>query len=157
MDQNQWNNQNEQSEQSATDQQNDFYTQQPSGYDFTPPQKKATNGYAIASLILGVISIVLCSCSCLSIVTAILAIVFALLSRAGKPMDGKALGGMICGIVALVLVVVSVVFVLIFYAETNTEDYMQFYEDMQSDFYEDYDMEDGLSAPASSSLSDITQ
>ena len=121
MDQNQWNTNNEQT--------NSFNTQPASFGDGTPPKKAEPNGYAIASLILGVVSIVLCCCTCISIVTAILAIVFAALSRGGQPMDRKALGGMICGIIALVMVVVSVVLFCCFVMETNSEDFMQFYED----------------------------
>ena len=120
MDQNQWNE-----------------TQQPQEqpYNFTPPPAKQPNGYATAALILGIISVVLCSCSCISIVTAVLAIVFAVLSRKGQPMQGKALGGMICGIVALVMVVLSIAALVFMYAETNSEDMMEFYEQFYGDMF----------------------
>ena len=135
MDQNQWDNQNEQTEQPASEPQNEFYTQQDSSYNFTPPPVQQPNGYATAALILGIISVVLCSCSCISIVTAVLAIVFAVLSRKGQPMQGKALGGMICGIVALVMVVLSIAALVFMYAETNSEDMMEFYEQFYGDMY----------------------
>ncbi|MBQ8718455.1 MAG: DUF4190 domain-containing protein [Clostridia bacterium] len=152
MDQNQWNTNPENAEQNTSEQKNDFYTQPDPTYNFTPPQKAATNGYAIASLILGIVSIVLCSCSCITIVTAILAIVFAALSRGGKPMDAKALAGMICGIVALVIIVVSIVAMVAFIAETNTEDLMEFYGDFENfsgeypfeDFYYDPSFPEGI-------------
>ena len=67
--------------------------------------------------------------------TAILAIVFAVLSRKGQPMQGKALGGMICGIVALVMVVLSIAALVFMYAETNSEDMMEFYEQFYGDMY----------------------
>ena len=135
MDQNQWDHQNEQTEQPASEPQSEFYTQQDSSYNFTPPPAKQPNGYATAALILGIISVVLCSCSCISIVTAILAIVFAVLSRKGQPMQGRALGGMICGIVALVMVVLSIVAVVFMYAETNSEDMIEFYEQFYGDMF----------------------
>ena len=135
MDQNQWDNQNEQTEQPASEPQNEFYTQQNPTYNFTPPPANQPNGYATAALILGIVSVVLCSCSCISIVTAVLAIVFAVLSRKGQPMQGKALGGMICGIVALVMVVLSIAALVFMYAETNSEDMMEFYEQFYGDMY----------------------
>ncbi len=73
----------------------------------TPPTelRPEQNGFAIASLILGVVSIVLCCCSCTTPITASLAIIFALLSRQGHPMDKKAISGLVCGIISLVLAV----------------------------------------------------
>jgi uncharacterized membrane protein YkgB len=131
MDQNQWNE-----------------TQQPQEqpYNFTPPQHQETNGYAIASLILGVVSVVLCSCTCISIVTSILAIVFAIISRKGQPMEGKAIGGMVCGIIALVITIVSVVALILFSVETNAEDLKDFYEGYYGETYGDefaFEQEDG--------------
>ncbi len=123
MDQNQWNDNFPQNN-----------AQEPqSAYNFTPPPvRPESNGYAIASLILGVVSLVLCCCCPVSIVTSILAIVFAILSRQGQPMNGKALGGMICGIVSIAITVVSIVFTVAMYSETNAEDFMQFYEEFSS-------------------------
>ena len=78
-----------------------------------PAQKKPQNGYAIASLVLGIVSVLCCCCCCfvdilgliLMGVAAILAIVFAFLSKKntnGK-MDGKAIAGLVLGIVAIVV------------------------------------------------------
>ena len=80
---------------------------------FEPAQKKSQNGYAIASLVLGIVSILCCCCCCfadtlgliLMGVAAVLAIVFAFLSKKntnGK-MDGKAIAGLVLGIVAIVV------------------------------------------------------
>ena len=80
---------------------------------FEPTQKKSQNGYAIASLVLGIVSILCCCCCCfadtigliLMGVAAVLAIVFAFLSKKntnGK-MDGKAIAGLVLGIVAIVV------------------------------------------------------
>ena len=80
---------------------------------FEPAQKKPQNGYAIASLVLGIVSVLCCCCCCfvdilgliLMGVAAILAIVFAFLSKKntnGK-MDGKAIAGLVLGIVAIVM------------------------------------------------------
>ena len=80
---------------------------------FEPAQKKSQNGYAIASLVLGIVSVLCCCCCCfadtlgliLMGVAAVLAIVFAFLSKKntnGK-MDGKAIAGLVLGIVAIVV------------------------------------------------------
>ena len=80
---------------------------------FEPAQKKSQNGYAIASLVLGIVSVLCCCCCCfadtlgliLMGVAAVLAIVFAFLSKKntnGK-MDGTAIAGLILGIVAILV------------------------------------------------------
>ena len=62
------------------------------------PQPKKKNGFSIASLVLGIVSLVGCCCCCGEIlgtivmgVAAVLAIVFAFLSKKenGGKMDGK--------------------------------------------------------------------
>lgn len=104
-------------------------------FNTVQPPKAEPNGYAIASLILGIVSLVLCCCSCVSIVTSILAIVFAILSRQGQPMRGNALGGMICGIVSLVATVLVTGCLLLSIAETNYEDLDDFLNDYMNDGY----------------------
>ena len=77
-------------------------------------QPAKTNGFTVASLVLGIISILcVCCCSCLFPVTAVLSIVFAVVSKKGERMKGMALGGMVCSIIALVILVFSVVFLML--------------------------------------------
>ena len=70
------------------------------------------NGYAIASLVLGIVSILSCCCCCSSGlglifmgVSAILAIVFAFVSKKNSDgkMDAKAIAGLVLGIVTVVV------------------------------------------------------
>ena len=84
------------------------------------PQPKKKNGFSIASLVLGIVSLVGCCCCCGEIlgtivmgVAAVLAIVFAFLSKKenGGKMDGKAIAGLVLGIVALVFLVLFLIFV----------------------------------------------
>ena len=86
---------------------------------FESAQKKPQNGFAIASLVLGIVSVLCCCCCCFADtlglivmgVAAILAIVFAFLSKKntnGK-MDGKAIAGLILGIVAIVMLLLFLV------------------------------------------------
>ncbi len=115
------------------------------GYYYNQPPKAEPNGYAIASLILGIVSLILCCCSCISIVTSILAIVFAVLSRQGQPMRGNAMGGMICGIVGLAATLLCTGFFLLIIAETNAEDMDDFFNGYMGDeYYYDYNEESGV-------------
>ena len=93
--------------------QNPFESSAVFGGEQVPPSAK-TNGFAVASLVLGIVSLLsVCCCSCILPVTAILSIVFAAVSKKGEPMNGMAIGGLVCSIVALVLLVVSVVALLL--------------------------------------------
>ena len=92
---------------------NEFNFQSNSFGGFEPAQKKPQNNYAIASLALGIVSVLCCCCCCFTEtiglivmgVSAILAIVFAFLSKknANGKMDAKAITGLILGIVAIVM------------------------------------------------------
>ena len=92
---------------------NEFNFQSNPYSGFEPAQKKSQNGYAIASLVLGIVSVLCCCCCCFTGalgliimgVSAVLAVVFAFLSKKntnGK-MDGKAIAGLVLGIVAIVV------------------------------------------------------
>ena len=85
-------------------------------FDFTPTTKEKApkNGYAIASLALGIVSILSCCCCCASVfglilmgISAILAIVFAFLSKKNSngKMDTKAIAGLVLGIVSIVVLI----------------------------------------------------
>lgn len=92
---------------------NEFNFQSNTFGGFEPVQKKSQNNYAIASLVLGIVSILCCCCCCFAEtigliimgVSAVLAIVFAFLSKknANGKMDAKAIAGLILGIVAIVM------------------------------------------------------
>ena len=92
---------------------NEFNFQSNSFGGFEPAQKKSQNNYAIASLVLGIVSILCCCCCCFAEtigliimgVSAVLAIVFAFLSKKNNngKMDGKAIAGLILGIIAIVM------------------------------------------------------
>ena len=89
------------------------YEEQPSG----------NRGMAIASLVVGILSILCCCCVYLSVILGIVGIVLAVLSR---PKDGKfegvAMGGLICSIVGLVL---GVILIIVNVATQNSADYTQ--------------------------------
>ena len=81
----------------------------------SPTTQKNGKGFAIASLCLGIASLVLCCCCCClyyaAIVTSILAIIFAVLSKNanGGKMSGMAIAGLILGIIGIILFLLIVV------------------------------------------------
>lgn len=76
-------------------------------YQQGPP---AANGKAIASLVLGIISIISCACYPLGIVLSIIGIVLAILSRdSNKKMSGIAKAGLITSIIGLLFCVMILV------------------------------------------------
>ena len=92
---------------------------------FADEEKKNKNGYAIASLVLGIVSVVTCCCCCvetlgliLTGVSALLAIVFAFLSKKNNDgkMDVKAVAGLILGIVGIVMLLILLVSIVGTYA-----------------------------------------
>ncbi len=98
-----------------TYQQNDNYGQsggngQGNGFNPPPfwsqpqPQPPQSHGYNIATLVLGILSIVCCCFyGFISIICGILAIIFFVLSKKNGTSNGMAVAGLICAIFGLVL------------------------------------------------------
>ena len=84
-------------------------------------------GMAIASMVLGIVSVVLSCCYYLSIPCAVLAIIFGILVLRRGP-EGKkmAVAGIICGAVTVVLVIV--LFVSAGAIAAAMSEYPEFYE-----------------------------
>ena len=121
---------------------NEFNFQSNSFGGFEPAQKKPQNNYAIASLVLGIVSILCCCCCCfvetigliIMGVSAILAIVFAFLSKknANGKMDAKAIAGLILGIVAIVILLLCLASIIGVYSMMGSvpqEDVLAFVEE----------------------------
>ena len=106
-----------------------------------PPPENKSNGYAIASLALGIASICtsfLCCCFWLFIIFAgicgVLAIIFALVARHeenGK-MPNMAIAGLVLGIVGIVLCLLIVVLVVM--VQINVELIQDFYREIGVEF-----------------------
>ncbi len=90
-------------------------------FNFQPtaaPQKK--NGYAIASLVLGIVSLLFCCCCCANVfglipmgICAVLAIVFAFLSKKdGGKMQAIAIAGLVLGIVSILVLLLFLVAII---------------------------------------------
>jgi hypothetical protein len=83
--------------------------------------QKQSNGMALASLILGILSIVLCFTGWIGIIAGILAIIFAVIGKkniAKNPAlastKGMATGGMITGIIGLAISLIFIILALMF-------------------------------------------
>ena len=96
---------------------------------FADEEKKNKNGYAIASLVFGIVSVFCCCCCCFAEtlgliimgVTAILAIVFAFLSKKNNDkMDAKAIAGLVLGIIAIVMLLLFIVAIVGVYSMIDT-------------------------------------
>lgn len=77
----------------------------PPRYDYLmPEEKKPGTGFAVASLVTGILSLVCCCVLGVPVVFGILAIVFAVINKkqAGE-MNGMALAGLVCGIAGAAL------------------------------------------------------
>lgn len=73
-----------------------------------PPkrQKKDSDGYGIASMVLGIISIVL-FCSCINVITGVLAVIFGILQLVENRRRWMAIVGIVTGALSIVLLIVS--------------------------------------------------
>ena len=91
-------------------------------------EKKNKNGYAIASLVLGIVSLLSCCCASTAIgmlamgISALLAIVFAFVAKknANGKMDTKAMIGLVLGIVSIVVILCFAAAVVGIFAMTDT-------------------------------------
>lgn len=102
--------------------------------------RQAPNGMAVASLVMGILSIVLLCCG-FSFVVGSLGIVFALLSRTQSGMDTQAKVGLGLSIGGSVISILSVLFLLVsndVYKDIRDE-YEHFYQEYDNDYNYDYD------------------
>ncbi len=115
---------------------------------FDSEEKKNKNGYAIASLVFGIVSILSCCCCCASVfglilmgISAVLAIVFAFVSKkhSGGKMDAKAIAGLVLGIVAILVLLLFLVAIIGTYAmidQMPQEELLAFVEETYKPLFE---------------------
>ena len=117
---------------------------QPSGdsYYQHPTYRPGGNGMVTASLVMGILSLLLTCCG-LSYVFGALGIIFALLSRKNGPMDPQAKIGMGLSIAGSVLGIVIIAVALLqdpSYYMNALKEYQQFYNEYENDDnYDDHD------------------
>ncbi len=80
------------------------------------PPASSSNGFAVTSLVLGILSIVLFFTIWIPFILAILAIIFGALgisnARKGAPKKGLAIAGLICGIAGAAIAVLFIVLIV---------------------------------------------
>ncbi|MBE6589320.1 MAG: DUF4190 domain-containing protein [Ruminococcaceae bacterium] len=122
-------------------------------FDPVPPseEQKPNRGFAIASLVLGIVSLCTCCCCCLCdllfvpLICAILAIVFAIVAKTKSPdkkMPGMAIAGLILGIIGAVICIL-LWGIILFLPDAMGEEFWVEYEsiireEMGDEFYEEY-------------------
>lgn len=67
-----------------------------------PDNPRGTNGFAIASLVLGIASILTCCCCLLGLILGIIGIILACVGKKGRDWDGILIAGLVCSILGTV-------------------------------------------------------
>lgn len=105
--------------------------------------KSESEGFGIASLILGIITVLL-FCTCISWITGILAIIFGILQLVKGNKKGMAIVGLITGGIGFVVSII--LYILIFFAGFGSySNYNDIYNHIYDDIYDDIEdsMDDG--------------
>ncbi len=94
---------------------------------------QGTRGFSVASLVLGIISIVCCCAWYVGLILGILAIVFSVVSRKKNGyFDGLAIAGLVLGIFGTVICALLMMVIL---SPEFQSFYWEFYESYYEDFY----------------------
>lgn len=120
----------------------DQFNSQNQDNGYTPPPQR--NGMSTASLVLGIIAMVLCCCFYFSIPLGALGIIFAILSKgSSRQMSGRAKTGLGLSIasvcLSILLVVGTIATVGLSSFNQQMRDYMEYY---YGDYYDQYDRYD---------------
>lgn len=109
--------------------------------DYNIYEDKRSNGFTMASIILGIIGIATGCCVYTSIICGALAIIFALLSRGGEmTMSDRARTGLILGIIGIVIGILILVwaFVTLIAEFGSLAGYMEYYYKLMEPFMSSY-------------------
>ncbi len=108
----------------------------------TPRSRR--NTMATAALVLGVLSITLCSVFYVSLPCGAIAIICAILSRDNRAMTGKGKAGIICGIIGMVVTIFFTVSAFRYVLTTEEgREYLQYYYRMYTGDY-DFDVDEAF-------------
>lgn len=101
--------------------------QQSSNSTFSP------SGFAIASLVLGILSIVCCCAWYISGIFAILSIAFAIIVLTkNKPGRGMAIAGLVCAAIGIIIAIVMLVMVVVVGTSMSADDYKSIIDNINS-------------------------
>lgn len=99
----------------------------------TPLTNNNSNGFGIASLILGICSIAICCCYGVGVVPAIIGLILGILQNK-KNANGIATAGIVLGIIGILLNVVWLIYMVILFSDGGLQDIF----DEFSSTYDDY-------------------
>ena len=106
--------------------------------NYYQPEPAPKTGFAIASLVLGIVSIVI-SCLGYNIITAVLAIVFGALylSKKQPQRRGMAIAGLVLGIISIAIFVIFIIVVVVMAVGMFTSDplYSEMYNEILNGMY----------------------
>lgn len=118
-----------------------YYSQPP--YTNQPEKPESGVGFGIASLVLGILSLLTFCTVCINIPMAILAIIFAIIQLVRGNGKGLAIGGLITSVVSLIALVVF--WIVVGFSMPNMSDiedwdsYLEEYDSYSDDYNYDYD------------------
>ena len=119
---------------------NPYQNGQYNGWNQTPtrPPLRSVNSMAVASLVMGILSVVLICCG-FSFCFGALGIIFALLSRRNGPMDPQAKVGLGLSIGGTVIGIAMILFLTIGNSQYSEimQEYERFYNEYEDNYYED--------------------
>lgn len=101
----------------------------------TPLTNNNSNGFGIASLILGICSIAICCCYGVGAIPAIIGLILGILQNK-KNANGIATAGIILGIIGILLNVVWLIYMIIFLSEDGLQDFVNEFSS-NYEYYED--------------------
>ena len=100
--------------------------QQP--YPYAPPKPPAS-GYAVASLVLGILSIVLWWIPIVNIIISILGLVFAIITKKRGNRGGMGTAGLVCSIIGTVFSLWIVIWLFVGLIWLGSSDFNHFFHD----------------------------
>lgn len=143
---NNFNNQNYYSQNGANNQNYGYNQNNAYGTGYVPvniygqePEKTESQGFGIASLVLGILAIVF-SCTCINIILAILSVIFAIVQMLKSSKKGMAIAGIITSAVSIIFT--AIIWFAIFTESADVlKDYDSYYNEFYDEFYDAYDEE----------------
>ena len=110
---------------------NDGYGENQKPMDYQQPRQGGNGGQgmAIESMVLGIVSVVLCCIWYISLICAIAGIVFGILNNRNNGRNGMATAGIVCSIIGIVLsiaiLILAAVGLMMFSEVAGLEGYLQ--------------------------------
>lgn len=87
-----------------------YQTQYQTQYQPYPPVYQEKNNMATAALVMGILSLCsICCCMLFGIVSGVLGVIFAIMSKKGDKMDGQARAGLILSIIGIAVTVLVII------------------------------------------------